>query len=169
MIVLGMGGSVSAASTDGKKSSGNPALRKLAINMIYFAVVSLICICVQVEAVAKFLPQAAVFGSKISAFVTCASAGIPTQYWVNGKVIPGGNQHVFTETDLNTTQHKCGNFVDFAPPASTLQLLLLSQSMPIFLFGFLFALPALKQLHQQAKTKMSRVGTSGASAASSSG
>ncbi len=165
-LVIGMGASVSQKSTDGK----NATLRKLAINMINFAAVSLICVLINLVAMLNYLPNAVEFGSKMGDFSTCAGSGIPSEYWFeNGTLKAGATQHVFIETDLNTTQRKCGNFVDFAPPASTLQLLLLSQSMPIFLFGFLFALPALKQLHQQAKTKMSRVGTSGASAASSSG
>ena len=166
-IVVGMGGSVSSAGADAKSKSGNPALRKLAINMIYFAIVSLICICVQAEAVTTFLPQAAVFGAKMSAFVTCASAGIPTQYWVNGKVIPGGNQHVFVETDLPTTLDNCGDYISMAPPAAIIQRLILSQSLPILLFGGLFALPALRQLKENVRAKI-RSATSNAISASSS-
>lgn len=172
MIVLRMGGSVVASQKS--SSGGNQALRKLAISMIYFAVVSLICICVQVEAVATFLPQATVFGSKMTGFVTCAAAGIPLKYWgADGKVLKGGNEHVFLENDLNATLEKCGNYVEMAPPSAIIQRLLLSQSMPIFLFGGLFALPALRQLKLNVRAKIrdatSRGATSTKSSSSSSG
>ncbi len=159
-IVLRMGVTVVAdqKSPNGSPSGGNQALRKLAISMIYFAVVSLICICVQVEAVSTFLPQAAVFGSKMLGFVTCAQAGIPLEYWgEDGKLVKGGNDHVFLENDLNTTLEKCGNYIAMAPPAAIIQRLLLSQSMPIFLFGGLFALPALRQLKENMRVKIRSV------------
>ncbi len=163
--VIAMGGKVSAVSADSKSGGGNPALRKLAMSMIYFAVVSLICIGVQVEAVFTFLPQAVVFGSKMAMFLTCAQSGVPTQFWENGQIVKGGNQHVFLESDLETTLQKCGDYVAMAPPAAIIQRLLLSQSLPILLFGGLFALPALRQLKQNVKSKM-RSATSAASSAS---
>ncbi len=166
-LVFSMGASVSQKSTDGK----NATLRKLAINMINFALVSLICVIVNMAAVLMYLPNATEFGAKMGDFSSCAGNGIPSEYWFpNGSLKEGASKHVFLETDRATTFAQCGDFTTLAPPASTLQLLLLSQSLPIFLFGFLFALPALKQLHQTTKEKLSRVGTSTSkSSASSSG
>ncbi len=164
-LVFSMGASVSQKSTEGK----NATLRKLAINMINFAAVSLICVLVNLAAVLNYLPNATTFGAKMGDISTCAQSGIPGQYWFeNGTLMPGSSKHVFVETDLASTVHNCGSFTEFAPPASTLQLLLLSQSLPIFLFGFLFALPALKQIHQQTKLKMSRVGPGSSSNSSAS-
>ncbi len=151
MIVRNMGASVSS-----KSGSGNTAtLRRLALNMINFAAVSVICIAVQLSAVLTYLPKAIEFGTKMSQFQVCASSGVPTKYWnANGTLMPGSSQYVFPETDLNTTLDKCGDFISMAPPLSTVQLLLVSQSLPVFLFGGLFALPALRQLHSTATNKI---------------
>ena len=81
--------------------------------------------------------------------------------------MPNASAHVFAETDLNTTLEKCGNIIEMAPPVATIQLLLLSQSLPILLFGGLFALPALRQLHNSAKDKLRSIRASNVSAASS--
>ena len=165
LIVKGMGASVSSAGKSGSRN--NATLRKLALNMINFSAVSVLCIAVQLAAVLSYLPKATEFGKEMSQFQVCASAGVPTEWWLpDGTLKPNASAHVFTETDLNTTLEKCGNFIEMAPPVATIQLLLLSQSLPVLLFGGLFALPALRQLHNSAKDRM-RSATSKIAAASS--
>jgi hypothetical protein len=72
-----------------------------------------------------------------------------------------------TDKTTNGTIFACGNIKSFAPAAELLYLLLLSQSLPVLLFGMVFAVPALKQLQTSLKKLSSRVGASSANSSSS--
>ena len=62
----------------------------------------------------------------------------------------------------------CGDIKSFAPAAELLYLLLLSQSLPVLLFGVVFAVPALKQLQTSLAKLSSRVGATSSANSSSS-
>jgi hypothetical protein len=69
------------------------------------------------------------------------------------------------KTEAGTKQF-CGDIRASRPAPELLYLLLLSQSLPVLLFGVVFAVPALKQLHSSLAKLSSKVGAT--SSASSS-
>ncbi len=68
----------------------------------------------------------------------------------------------------NGTIAACGDIKSFAPAAELLYLLLLSQSLPVLLFGVVFAVPALKQLQTSLAKLSSKVGATSSANSSSS-
>jgi hypothetical protein len=66
----------------------------------------------------------------------------------------------------NGTITFCGDIKASRPAPELIYLLLLSQSLPVLLFGVVFAVPALKQLHSSLAKLSSKVGAT--SSASSS-
>ncbi len=164
-----------AASNEDKKKGGkakkNEAIVRLARNMMRFAAVACTLAALNVVANMIFVPKAVQFGIDIESFVSCAGSGIKPRYWkgeeINDGIVTREPENINKNTSQEAVLNHCGDIREVSPSAALLVLLALSQSLPAFCFGVIFAIPALKQLRAVLKNKMSSVMPTSSSASSS--
>lgn len=143
----------------GSKKKKNEAIVRLARNMMCFAAVACTLALLNITANMIYVPKAIQFGVDLDAFSSCVGTGVPPRFW-NGKEMHNGTNladKVNTDTSLDAVIKTCGDITEVSPDSGLLVLLALSQSLPLFCFGLIFALPALKQLRSVMKNKMSSV------------
>ncbi|GBG29909.1 Hypothetical Protein FCC1311_061292 [Hondaea fermentalgiana] len=149
-IVIKMSGSTgsmrrSATGASMKRGGGSSSkmLYNLAINMLRFAAISTILVILNAFATFMFLPKAKTFGTEVDKWIRCARTGI------NYDLVPEGEipaDYAVTNKTQAAVEANCGVLREAAPAFGLIMLQTVSQSLPTLCFGFIFALPALKQL-----------------------
>ncbi|GBG29908.1 Hypothetical Protein FCC1311_061282 [Hondaea fermentalgiana] len=135
----------SAGPSSGKsKSRGgsgpSSVVYRLAVNMIRFAFVSTMLVILNAVSTALFLPKAMEFGKNVDVWFRCARTGVryqgeDTTLWsTEGEI----TVEFLEQDDI------CGPLGE--PPFGLILLQVVTMSFPPFSFGFIFAIPALKQL-----------------------
>ncbi len=132
----------------------NKSLITLAFNMLRFAVIAVFLAFLNILANMIYMPKAKDFGVLLEMWSNCLVSGIQGVGSGNGDGTLGV---VNTNKTLEAGLEFCGNPKAWAPGSWMLQLLAASQGLPAFAFGFVFALPALKQLRRVAAAKFSSV------------
>jgi len=161
-----------------KKSGGsNDALRALAVSMLKFAFVSVICILMYVISTLLFVPRLQETSNLLGRWETCANSGLNPEcldgheFVFNGEIRPAaieGEACPLLEdaTTVEESEAHCGKWSDMQPNIVLMGAINLSLSLPPLLFGLVFATPAMKTLMKRAKRNMVSSVTSSATSES---
>ncbi len=156
-ILLLMSVSAMHTSSGGK----NDTTRRLAINMLRFAAISIALTVFNFATTFIFMPAAAEFGKDLSRWVNCLSTGMNQDNIVDaGGAKEGLVNLVNKDKSLFGAFKTCNSIRNFAPDPALLISMSLAQSLPPMLFGFVFAIPAMKQLSAAVTARFSVVPTS---------
>lgn len=155
--VMAMGGFTISSRGKGTTAPTNKAktnsLYALAINMLIFAGFSTMLVLINAIATFSFLPNAKSFGVEVDMWVRCARTGIDWKTAVAENATDVSNYVSTNKTKAGVIAH-CGALEDHAPDFSLIILQAVAQSLPPLCFGFIFALPVIKQI---AKCKFNKI------------
>jgi hypothetical protein len=146
----------------------NDTTRRLAINMLRFAAISISLTNFNVATTAVYMPAATDFGLRLGRWSSCLSTGLDQDNIAAGGASKGLANLVNTDKSLAGSFATCRGIREYVPAAALLVSMSLAQSLPPMLFGFVFAIPAIKQLSAAVSARFS-VAPSSSMAASKSG
>ncbi len=151
------------ASSRGK----NDTTRRLAINMLRFAAISISLTLFNVAITAVYMPKASEFGLRLGRWTSCLSTGLDQDNIAAGGASKGLANLVNDDKSLYGSFATCKSIRQYVPDAALLISMSLAQSLPPMLFGFVFAIPAMKQLSVAVSARFSIAPTSSMAASKS--